>query len=88
MGERGGWEEGKKRRDDLKGRPRATSIGQAASTVGGSQENGIIHVLLAHSVYVSLSSCLALSLDVMYSQHFALKTSALKKKKGTLHHIH
>lgn len=45
--------------DDLYERPRVTSSEQAVSTVGGSQGNGIIHVLLAHSVYLSLSASLA-----------------------------
>lgn len=35
-----------------------TSGEQAVSTVGGSRENGIIHVLLAHSVYLSLFASL------------------------------
>lgn len=35
-----------------------TGAEQAVSTVGGSQENGIIHVLLACSVYLSLPASL------------------------------
>lgn len=58
-----------------------TSAEQAVSTVGGSQENGIIHVLLARSVYLSFSASLP-RLSRSTRQHFALKTSALEKKEG------
>lgn len=51
-----GWEREKEPR--LVKRPCMTGAEQAVSTVGGSQENGIIHVLLACSVYLSLPASL------------------------------
>lgn len=36
-----------------------TSNGKAVSTVGGSQENGLIHVLVVRIDYLSVSASLA-----------------------------
>lgn len=73
-----GWMGGKKKDEH----PSVTSSEQAASTVGGSQGNGIIHVLLAHSVYLSTSLAPSLSPSTeMYGSNFAFKTLVKKKKR-------
>lgn len=63
-----------------------TSGEQAVSTVGGSWENGIIHVLLAHSVYLSLFASLPPFLSRCRASTLLLIVQ--QKKKRMLPPIH